>query len=147
MAEIGRNPISTTRFSLSMGNEQADAGRDGRTRLARLNSQARTGIRRYIFSCSADHEQDWQPYPVDPYPAILCDNHSYFLPGHFLLSKCFFELLTKICSREWAMYLIYPWSREMLTPRLTALPQSARAKKSDTQKTKVVGVKQRAKIL
>ena len=19
------------------------------------------------FSCSADHEQDWQPYPVDPY--------------------------------------------------------------------------------
>ena len=24
------------------------------------------------FSCSADHEQDWQPYPVDPYSAI-CD--------------------------------------------------------------------------
>ena len=20
--------------------------------------------------CSADHEQDWQPYPVDPYSAI-----------------------------------------------------------------------------
>ena len=20
-----------------------------------------------IFPCSADHEQDWQPYPVDPY--------------------------------------------------------------------------------
>ena len=20
-----------------------------------------------IFSCSADHEQEWQPYPVDPY--------------------------------------------------------------------------------
>ena len=29
-----------TRFSLSLGNEQADAGRDGRTRLARPNSQA-----------------------------------------------------------------------------------------------------------
>ena len=27
-----------------------------------------------IFSCAADHEQDWQPYPVDPYSAI-CDNH------------------------------------------------------------------------
>ena len=26
--------------------------------------------------CSADHEQDWQPYPVDPYPAI-CDDHTY----------------------------------------------------------------------
>ena len=29
-----------------------------------------------IFSCSADHEQDWQPYPVDPYSAI-CDDHTY----------------------------------------------------------------------
>ena len=26
--------------------------------------------------CSADHEQDWQPYPVDPYSAI-CDDHTY----------------------------------------------------------------------
>ena len=24
------------------------------------------------FPCSVDHEQDWQPYPVDPYSAI-CD--------------------------------------------------------------------------
>ena len=28
------------------------------------------------FPCSADHEQDWQPYPVDPYSA-LCDDHTY----------------------------------------------------------------------
>ena len=28
------------------------------------------------FSCSADHEQDWQPCPVDPYSAI-CDDHTY----------------------------------------------------------------------
>ena len=26
------------------------------------------------FPCSADHEQDWHPYPVVPYPAI-CDDH------------------------------------------------------------------------
>ena len=25
--------------------------------------------------CSADHEQDWQPYPVDPYHAI-CDDYT-----------------------------------------------------------------------
>ena len=31
------------------------------------------------FPRSADHEQDWQPYPVDPYSAI-CDHHSYILP-------------------------------------------------------------------
>ena len=28
------------------------------------------------FPCSADHEQDWQPYPVDRYSAI-CDDHTY----------------------------------------------------------------------
>ena len=27
------------------------------------------------FPCSADHEQDWQPYPVDPYSAVdICDD-------------------------------------------------------------------------
>ena len=25
---------------------------------------------------SADHEQDWQPYPVDPY-SVICDDHTY----------------------------------------------------------------------
>ena len=28
------------------------------------------------FPCSADHEQDWQPYTVDPYSA-KCDDHTY----------------------------------------------------------------------
>ena len=26
-----------------------------------------------IFPCSADHEQDWQPYPVDTYSCNICD--------------------------------------------------------------------------
>ena len=29
------------------------------------------------FPCSADHEKDWQPYPVDPYSAI-CADHTYY---------------------------------------------------------------------
>ena len=29
------------------------------------------------FPCSADHEQDWQPCPADPYSAI-CDDHTYY---------------------------------------------------------------------
>ena len=28
------------------------------------------------FPCSADHELDWQPYPVDHFLAI-CDDHRY----------------------------------------------------------------------
>ena len=39
-------------------------------------SRARTGTGEYYFPCSADSEQDWQPYAVDPYSAI-CDYHTY----------------------------------------------------------------------
>ena len=37
------------------------------------------------FLCSADHEQDWQPYPVDPYSCYMCD-HTYILRHLNLLS-------------------------------------------------------------
>ena len=50
-------------FSLNVENERADAGRDGRTRLARPDSQQeRTGTGKYHFPCSADQEKDRQPY-------------------------------------------------------------------------------------
>ena len=26
------------------------------------------------FPCLADHEQNWQPYPVDPYSCYICDH-------------------------------------------------------------------------
>ena len=40
------------------------------------------------FPSSADHEQDWQPYPVDPYSARYVMTihkyiHTYILVGHF----------------------------------------------------------------
>ena len=35
----------------------------------------------FDFPCSADHEQDRQPYPVDPYYAISYD-HTYIEYGH-----------------------------------------------------------------
>ena len=30
------------------------------------------------FPCSADHEQDWQRYPVDP-QSTICDGHTYIV--------------------------------------------------------------------
>ena len=63
-----------------MEDGQADAGCDGLTRLARPNSQAQMGSKKYNFPCSADDEQDWQPYPVDPYSGIYEDRtyiHTY----------------------------------------------------------------------
>ena len=42
-AEKGRNPVSEHQIQPEYGDEQADAGRDCRTRLAKPNSQAPTG--------------------------------------------------------------------------------------------------------
>ena len=39
------------------------------------------------FPCSADHEQDWQPYPVDPYSAI-CDDDAYIDTLRFARFRC-----------------------------------------------------------
>ena len=53
----------STRFSLGVKNEQADAGRDCRTRFGRPKSQARTGSgKKTCFPVQLHHEQDWQPY-------------------------------------------------------------------------------------
>ena len=72
---------------------QADAGRDCRTRLARPNSQARTGT--VYFSCSADHEKNWQPYPVDPYSCYLCD-HTYMMWRGYRLQREFVPQRTRV---------------------------------------------------
>ena len=72
--ELWRSPvISKHQFQPEHGDEQAGAGRDCRTRLARINVQARTGTGNIDFPCSADHGQDWSPYPVDPYSCYMCD--------------------------------------------------------------------------
>ena len=74
-AELGRNPVSKHHIQPEYGDEQADAGRDCRTRLARPNSQVRTRTGKYIhLPCSTDHVQDWQPYPVDPYSCYICEH-------------------------------------------------------------------------
>ena len=49
-AECGRNPVSKHQIQPEYGDEQADAGRDCRTRVARLNSQAPTLTGKYSFS-------------------------------------------------------------------------------------------------
>ena len=42
------------------------------------------------FSCSVDHVQDWQPYPVDPYFTLLAicvtihTYHRYFQHAYFI---------------------------------------------------------------
>ena len=70
--ELGRNSVST-RFSLSM--EMSRLKRDGTTAetvsLDQILRRER-GQENIHFLCSADHVQDWQPYPVDPYSCYIC---------------------------------------------------------------------------
>ena len=77
-AEIARNPVGKHHIQPEYKDEQADAGRDCRTRLARPNSSGATGNREIIF------------FPVQPTTsrvsnltrlidtlAIICDDHTY----------------------------------------------------------------------
>ena len=66
----------STRFSLSI--EMSRLTRDGTAEPVSRDQILRhaRGQGNIHFPCSADHEQDWQPYPVDPYSAI-CDDHTY----------------------------------------------------------------------
>ena len=63
--ELRKNLVSKHQIQPGYGDEQADAGRDCRTRFARPKG-ANGGMEEFIFPAQlADHEQDWQPYPVD----------------------------------------------------------------------------------
>ena len=71
--ESGRNSASKhnhhhpyTRFGLSV---ESDLMRDGTAEPFSRDQTVRRerGQENTHFSFSADHEQDWQPYPVDPY--------------------------------------------------------------------------------
>ena len=54
------------------------------------------------FPCSADHEQDWQPYPVDPYSAI-CDDHTYI---HTYTEECHAGFLIHVPSAVHALIFL-----------------------------------------
>ena len=61
-----------------MENEQADA--EGTAEPVPRNQILRRilGQGNIRFLCSADHEQDWQPYPVHSYP-VVWDDHTYIM--------------------------------------------------------------------
>ena len=76
----GGIPQVSTRFSLSM--EMSRLTRDGTAEpISREQILRRErGQGRNHFPFSADHEQDWQPYPVVPYSYCMCDypyTHTY----------------------------------------------------------------------
>ena len=75
----GGIPYVSTRFSLSI--EMSGLTRDGSAEPVSRDRFLRRerGQGNIHFLCSADHEQDWQPKPVDLYSCYICD-HTVFLP-------------------------------------------------------------------
>ena len=71
VVEIGRNPVSKHQIQPECGEWAEPVSRDPILRRER-------GQGNNHFPCSADREQDWLTYPVDPYSAV-CDDHSYIL--------------------------------------------------------------------
>ena len=64
------------------------------------------------FPCSADHEQDWQPYPVDSYWCYMCDHTSVqynggFLPDIVLLTQCYYHRGTCLTAMERFFFAAY----------------------------------------
>ena len=75
--ELERNPVGKHQMSRLK--------RDGTAEPVSRGQIPRRGHRqgKKHFPCSADHEQDWQPYPIDPYTLAICDDHTYM---HTILS-------------------------------------------------------------
>ena len=68
-AELGRNPVCKHQIQPEYGDEQADAGRDCRTRLARPNSQARI----MLTTCRIGNLTRLI------HTLAICDDHTYIL--------------------------------------------------------------------
>ena len=77
VAELGKNPVS--KHQIQPKYEMSRLTRDGTAEPVSRDQFLghERGRGNIYFLCSADHEQeDWQPYPVDPYPCYMCD-HTY----------------------------------------------------------------------
>ena len=74
------------RFRPSVEKEQAGAGRNGGVLRGQILRRER-GQGNINVSCSGDHEQDWQPHPIDPYSALRDYHMHLHIHQHCIVSK------------------------------------------------------------
>ena len=81
-AEIGRNPARKHHIQsrLTRDGTTEPVSRDQILRCAREQGNVH-------FPCSADHEQDWQPYAVDLYSAIYVMTMHIYIHTYGLIRK------------------------------------------------------------
>ena len=73
-AEHGKNPVSKHQIQPEYGMEMSRLTRDGTAEPVSRDQVLRRarGQGNMIFLCSADHEQDWQPYPRLIHTRAIC---------------------------------------------------------------------------
>ena len=63
------------------------------------------------FPCSADHKQDWQPYPVDPYSASLyvmtIQTYTYCSLYNVRRTAVTFSVQIRCCPRPFTQYCLH----------------------------------------
>ena len=88
--ELGRNPVSKHQIQTDYV-KMSRLTRDGTAEPVLRDQILRRerGQGNIHFSCSADHEQDWQPFTwlVDPYSCDMCD-HTTFRSGWVMYCGC-----------------------------------------------------------
>ena len=92
-AELGGNPVSKHQIQPEYGDEQADAGRHCRTRLARPNSQARANADREIFIFSVQ----LTTCRIDPSSCFMC-GHTYIIYMYYECSSTYMYILCTMIS-------------------------------------------------
>ena len=72
-AELGRNRVSKHQIQPNMSMEMSRLTRDGTAEPVSRNQILRRERDQgnIHLPCSVDHEQDWQPYRVDPYTLAI----------------------------------------------------------------------------
>ena len=75
-AVMGRNPVSKHQIQSRMSRLARYGTAEPVSRDEILRRERGQGKNAHLPR-SADHEQDWQPHPVDPYSDIICDDHTY----------------------------------------------------------------------
>ena len=77
------------------------------------------------FPCSADHVQDWQPYPVDPYSSYMCD-HTYIHIARVRISRVRLPILLVVSSTGKMNVSLTQFARENLVSARRVRPSRVR---------------------
>ena len=105
-AGIGRSPATkSTRFILNV--EMTRLTRDWTAEPVSRDQILRRerGQENIDFPCSADHEQDWQPYLVDIYSAVISENHKCVHCVLRLTHDCLKKIRTRLLLLLMMIYL------------------------------------------